>query len=297
MEIGTSNVETVADLGISDGVGAYNEDGIGMGVEVATSDIREDEEEFEAEASMGGTMEIAVDPLVTGGISEPIGGDTPDLEGTLYDIAHYMYEVPLDRITERENIRVPALLCIESDRVDGLRRHMALSQREFRQIRRDHDDTRRRLRRLESLVERRLGFRQSFETREANRNIRLGNGNDEGGNGNGNGNGNGGENGNGNHNENDRDARHVVRECTYQDFMKCQPLNFKGAEGVVKLIRGFEKMQTVFHITNCLEKYQVKYATCTLLNSALTWWNSHKRTIGTDVAFVVSCRELMKLMC
>nr|GEZ18062.1 reverse transcriptase domain-containing protein [Tanacetum cinerariifolium] len=37
-----------------------------------------------------------------------------------------------------------------------------------------------------------------------------------------------------------------------------------------------EDMETVFHITNCTEKYQVKYATCTLLNSALTWWNSHK---------------------
>ncbi|GKE54261.1 putative reverse transcriptase domain-containing protein, partial [Tanacetum coccineum] len=55
-------------------------------------------------------------------------------------------------------------------------------------------------------------------------------------------------------------------------------------------------METLFHISNCLEKYQVKYATCTLLNSALSWWNSHKRTIGTDAAFAMSWRELMKLM-
>ncbi|GJU29266.1 reverse transcriptase domain-containing protein [Tanacetum coccineum] len=102
MEIGTADVETVTDLGISDGVGAPTEDGIGMGVEVATSVIREDEEEFEVEASAGGMMEIAVDPLVTGGIFEPIRGDAPDLESTLYDIAHYMYEVPLNRITEFE---------------------------------------------------------------------------------------------------------------------------------------------------------------------------------------------------
>ncbi|GJT61331.1 putative ribonuclease H-like domain-containing protein [Tanacetum coccineum] len=59
-------------------------------------------------------------------------------------------------------------------------------------------------------------------------------------------------------NENNRDARHVARECTYQDFMKCQPLNFKGMEGVVRLIRWFEKMETVFYISNCPEKYQVK---------------------------------------
>nr|GEW90204.1 putative reverse transcriptase domain-containing protein [Tanacetum cinerariifolium] len=32
------------------------------------------------------------------------------------------------------------------------------------------------------------------------------------------------------------------RECTYPDFMKCQPLNFKGTEGVVELTQCFEKM-------------------------------------------------------
>ncbi|GJT09865.1 reverse transcriptase domain-containing protein [Tanacetum coccineum] len=119
----------------------------------------------------------------------------------------------------------------------------------------------------------------------------------DGDNGNGgNGNGENGNGGNGNPNENGRGDRPVARECTYQDFMKCQPLNFKGIEGVVGLIRWFEKMETVFHISNCPEKYQVKHATCTLLNSALTWWNSQKRTIGTEAAFAMSWRELMKLM-
>ncbi|GKA29239.1 putative reverse transcriptase domain-containing protein [Tanacetum coccineum] len=100
--------------------------------------------------------------------------------------------------------------------------------------------------------------------------------NGNGGNGNGgDGNGGDGNGGNGNPNENNRGARPVARECTYQDFMKCQPLNFKGTEG---------------------EKYQVKHATCTLLNSALTWWNSHKRTVGTEAAFSMSWRELIKLM-
>ncbi|GKB14893.1 putative reverse transcriptase domain-containing protein [Tanacetum coccineum] len=78
--------------------------------------------------------------------------------------------------------------------------------------------------------------------------------------------------------------------------MKCQPLNFKGTEGVVGLTRWFEKMEIVFHISNCSEVYQVKYATCTLLDSALTWWNSHKRTIGVDAAFSMTWRDHMKLM-
>ncbi|GJY94060.1 putative reverse transcriptase domain-containing protein [Tanacetum coccineum] len=83
------------------------------------------------------------------------------------------------------------------------------------------------------------------------------NGNDSNGDGE-NGNGENGNGGNGNPNENGRGDRHVARECTYQDFMKCQPLNFKGTEGVVRLIRWFEKIETVFHISNCPEKSQVK---------------------------------------
>ncbi|GJU24255.1 hypothetical protein Tco_1162876 [Tanacetum coccineum] len=55
-------------------------------------------------------------------------------------------------------------------------------------------------------------------------------------------------------------------------------------------------METVLHISNCPERYQVKYATCTLLNSTLTWWNAHKRIVGADAAFAMSWRELMKLM-
>ncbi|GJV50273.1 hypothetical protein Tco_1440485 [Tanacetum coccineum] len=39
--------------------------------------------------------------------------------------------------------------------------------------------------------------------------------------------------------------------CFYADFMKCQPLNFKGTEGVVGLTRWIEKMESVFHISGC----------------------------------------------
>ncbi|GJW14992.1 hypothetical protein Tco_0019125 [Tanacetum coccineum] len=35
----------------------------------------------------------------------------------------------------------------------------------------------------------------------------------------------------------------------YADFMKCQPLNFKGTEGVVGLTRWIEKMESVFNIS------------------------------------------------
>nr|GEV84144.1 retrovirus-related Pol polyprotein from transposon TNT 1-94 [Tanacetum cinerariifolium] len=71
--------------------------------------------------------------------------------------------------------------------------------------------------------------------------------------------------------------RHVqhVRVCSHTDFMKCQPLNFKGTKGVVVLFQWLEKMESVFYISDCAIDNQVKFATCTLLGAALTWWNCH----------------------
>nr|GEV62535.1 hypothetical protein [Tanacetum cinerariifolium] len=62
-----------------------------------------------------------------------------------------------------------------------------------------------------------------------------------------------------------RKTEHITQECTYQDFMKCQPLYFKGTEGVVELTQWFERMETIFCISNCLAENQIKFATCTLL--------------------------------
>ncbi|GJY80056.1 putative reverse transcriptase domain-containing protein [Tanacetum coccineum] len=180
-----------------------------------------------AEVSAGGTMEIVVDPLVTGGISKSTRGDAPDLKGTLHDIVHYMSEVPLDRITEGSFTRfVRIVMMFGGDLGDWSR------------LLRDVWDS------ALSLV------------------VPCQNGSDDD-NRNG-GNRDGGNNGNGNPDENGRGAMPVARVCTYQDFVKCQPLNFKGTEGV--------------------------------FDSALTWWNSHKRTIGVDAAFAMAWRDLMELM-
>ncbi|GKA36487.1 putative reverse transcriptase domain-containing protein [Tanacetum coccineum] len=70
--------------------------------------------------------------------------------------------------------------------------------------------------------------------------------------------------------------------CTYPDFMKCKPLYFKGTKGVIELTQWFERMETVFRISNYFVENQIKFATCTLLRSALTWWNSHVKTVGHD---------------
>ncbi|GJR44835.1 putative reverse transcriptase domain-containing protein [Tanacetum coccineum] len=88
----------------------------------------------------------------------------------------------------------------------------------------------------------------------------------------------------------------AIRECTYQDFMKCQPLFFRGTEGVVDLTQWFERMETVFRISNCTVENQVKFATCTLMGIALTWWNSHVRTVTNDVAYAMTWTDLKKKM-
>ncbi|GKB48267.1 putative reverse transcriptase domain-containing protein [Tanacetum coccineum] len=88
----------------------------------------------------------------------------------------------------------------------------------------------------------------------------------------------------------------VARECTYLDFMKFQPLNFKGTEGVVELIQWFEKMETVLSISNYFVENQIKFSTCTLLAGALTWWNSHVRIVSHDVVYAMIWTDLKKKM-
>ncbi|GJZ72633.1 putative reverse transcriptase domain-containing protein [Tanacetum coccineum] len=264
-------------------------------------------------------------PIVKEEIVEPAREDSSDSSGTrdgivrsfedipidlgdaMRDFYHHMSEVCIDKIVEietaqsrleadqwiasgdrariaeriyslrLENLKVRAMLDIEKDRVNNLRLHMSLSQEEFRQIRRDRDDAQGRLRRtttitrsgmtpeaIEELVNRRVEEAlAAYEATRAANALEIENqsqNDSDGDSGNGNGR-------NENPYENVRGDRPVARECTYQDFMKCQPLNLKGTEGVVGLIR-----------------------------CALTWWNLHKRTIGTEAAFAMSWGELMKLM-
>ncbi|GJS51903.1 hypothetical protein Tco_0625265 [Tanacetum coccineum] len=67
-----------------------------------------------------------------------------------------------------------------------------------------------------------------------------------------------------------RRTERAARECTYIDFLKCQPINFKGTKGV--------------------------FATFTLLGNALTWWNFHVKTIGHKVAYRMPWKTIKKMM-
>nr|GEV99924.1 retrotransposon protein, putative, Ty3-gypsy subclass [Tanacetum cinerariifolium] len=71
--------------------------------------------------------------------------------------------------------------------------------------------------------------------------------------------------------EDNRRNMQTARPCYYADFIKCQPLNFNGTEGVVKFV------------------------TCTLLDAALTWCNSQIRSLGLD-AYSMTWEVLKKKM-
>ncbi|GKC72058.1 hypothetical protein Tco_1117941 [Tanacetum coccineum] len=200
------------------------------------------------ETSMRGPVEVRVDKVTHPMVAEDI--PEPAQEGAV-EVTYETLGDLVQRIREleRDNMRLRDMMDVASQRVARSQRRELRVQREMRQIRHFRFYNRMRIARLEACARRHLGYR-----------------------------------GNG------YNFRGCVpaRECTYQDFLKCQPLSFNGTEGVVGLTRWFEKMETVFHISNYLERYQVKYALCTLLNSALTWWNSHKRTIRIEAAYAMS---------
>ncbi|GJR58642.1 reverse transcriptase domain-containing protein [Tanacetum coccineum] len=120
---------------------------------------------------------------------------------------------------------------------------------------------------------------------EANRNS---------GNENGNGNGNGNDNGNGSHDSGSGNRRtlHTSRGCTYKEFLNCQPLNFKGTKGAVGLTHWFEKMEYMFHISNCDVECQVK-SEIKKLETEL--WNLKVK--GTDVESYTQRFQELVLLC
>ncbi|GJY00671.1 hypothetical protein Tco_0358823 [Tanacetum coccineum] len=72
----------------------------------------------------------------------------------------------------------------------------------------------------------------------------------------------------------------AIHEYSYSDF--------KGTKGVVRLTPWFEKIESVFSISNCTASCQVKFATCTLQDDALTWWNAHVKTTTPEATHAMS---------
>nr|GFA07191.1 hypothetical protein [Tanacetum cinerariifolium] len=66
--------------------------------------------------------------------------------------------------------------------------------------------------------------------------------------------------------------------------------------------RGPRIVRLTRDINNCTAENQVKFASCTLIGSALTWWNSHMRAVsqevkGTDIASYTLRFQELALLC
>ncbi|GJX38754.1 putative reverse transcriptase domain-containing protein [Tanacetum coccineum] len=102
--------------------------------------------------------------------------------------------------------------------------------------------------------------------------------NGNGGNGGG-GNGNGGNNG-----------------CTFKAFQSCNPKEYDGKGGAIVLTRWIEKMGNVIDSSGCAENQKVRYAASSLVNKALTWWNTQVQARGREAAMTMTLNDFKALM-
>nr|GEW60548.1 reverse transcriptase domain-containing protein [Tanacetum cinerariifolium] len=88
----------------------------------------------------------------------------------------------------------------------------------------------------------------------------------------------------------------VAKRGNYKEFISCQTFYFNGMEGVVGLIRWFERTESVFSRSNCVEENKVAFATGSLTNDALSWWNAYAQPIGIEQANRITWTELKRLL-
>nr|GEZ83253.1 reverse transcriptase domain-containing protein [Tanacetum cinerariifolium] len=76
----------------------------------------------------------------------------------------------------------------------------------------------------------------------------------------------------------------IAKRGNYKEFISCQPFYFNGTKGAIGLIRWFERTKIVFSRSKCVEEDRVTFATGTLTNDALSWWNAYAQSIGIEQA-------------
>ncbi|GJY62777.1 reverse transcriptase domain-containing protein [Tanacetum coccineum] len=88
----------------------------------------------------------------------------------------------------------------------------------------------------------------------------------------------------------------VVKTGNYKEFISCQPFYFNGTEGAVGLIRWFERTESVFSRSRCAEENKVTFATGTLTDDALSWWNAYAQPMGVEQANQITWTDLKRLL-
>nr|GEX29139.1 hypothetical protein [Tanacetum cinerariifolium] len=85
-------------------------------------------------------------------------------------------------------------------------------------------------------------------------------------------------------------------DCSYKEFLGCNPKEYDGKRGVVVLTRWIEKMESVQDMSGCSIDQKVKYTAGLFMGKALTWWNSQIRTLSQEVAVTMSWNEFKFMM-
>ncbi|GKB80722.1 reverse transcriptase domain-containing protein [Tanacetum coccineum] len=88
----------------------------------------------------------------------------------------------------------------------------------------------------------------------------------------------------------------IAKTRNYKEFISCQPFYFNGTEGAVGLIRWFERTESVFSRSKCTEENKITFATSTLTDNALSWWNAYVQPIGVDQANQITWTKLKRLL-
>ncbi|GJW56215.1 reverse transcriptase domain-containing protein [Tanacetum coccineum] len=88
----------------------------------------------------------------------------------------------------------------------------------------------------------------------------------------------------------------VAKTGNYKEFISCQPFYFNGTKEAVGLIYLFEWTESVFSRSKCVEENKVTFATGTLTNDALSWWNTYAQPIRIEQANKITWTELKRLL-
>ncbi|GKD23710.1 hypothetical protein Tco_1225413, partial [Tanacetum coccineum] len=88
----------------------------------------------------------------------------------------------------------------------------------------------------------------------------------------------------------------ITKRGNYKEFINCQPFYFNGTEGAADLFRWFERTESVFSRSKYVEEDRVTFATGTLTDDALSWWNAYTQPIGIEQANRITWTELKRLL-
>ncbi|GJT56456.1 putative reverse transcriptase domain-containing protein [Tanacetum coccineum] len=76
-------------------------------------------------------------------------------------------------------------------------------------------------------------------------------------------------------------------ECTVKEFNLVIP-ELMGKGGAIVLTRWIEKMENVIDNSGCAKNQKVRYAASSLVNKALTWWNTQVQERGREAAMAMT---------